>query len=35
MEGENKGSKPYFLMDDFEGFLPLFLFQHPYIALSS
>ena len=24
MDGENKGSKPYFLMDDLGGFPPMF-----------
>ena len=28
MDGENKGSKPYFQTDDL-GFFPLFLVQHP------
>ena len=29
MDGENNGSKPYFLMDDLGGKQPLFLVQHP------
>ena len=30
MDGENNGSKPYFLMDDLGGTVPLFLEGHPF-----
>ena len=32
MDGENNG-KPYFLMDDLGGKIPLFLVQHPHAEL--